>query len=179
MYTLNPSPGWEYGPIPLEVPIAVNFKYIHQSLATGSSNGIGLDLGVMVRMNLNDIFGSESAGHLSIGLSGRDITKTRIRWNTKRRETISPSVRMAMSYAQPIRSLNGLLVVATQGSIYNAETRHSGVEYWYRRMVAFRVGREDRFTAGVGVLLWRVMLDYAFLNQDLGGTHRISGAVSF
>lgn len=179
MYRLNPSPGWEYGPIPIEVPIAATFKYIHQSLGNGASNGIGLDLGAMMRMSLSDIFGAESAGHASVGISARDVTGTRIRWNTKRRETISPSVRLATSYTQPIRRLNGTLVVALQGSLYNAGARHSGAEYWYRNVVAFRIGSEDRFTMGMGMVLWRVMLDYAFLNQDLGGTHRVSGSFNF
>ena len=49
-------------------------------------------------------------------------------------------------------------------------------EYLLKKLLALRMGLDTgRFTAGVGVKLPKLNVDYAFLSHsDLGDTHRIS-----
>ncbi|MBM3262416.1 MAG: hypothetical protein FJY97_03185 [candidate division Zixibacteria bacterium] len=168
-----------YGSVPVEFPVAINVKYVRQSFGTASSNGMGMDLGIMAKIGLREATGSENAGHVSMGLSVRDITGTYIRssgWN----ETIKPGVRMGFSYTRPLPPLDGTLVVTEQHSLYNAETFQIGAEYWYRNAIAVRLGGYgERFTAGAGLLVGGLMVDYAFFDERLGETHRLGASVRF
>ncbi|MDW7682058.1 MAG: hypothetical protein SCK70_15960, partial [bacterium] len=53
---------------------------------------------------------------------------------------------------------------------------HLGLEYQFKKLIAFRLGADvGRFTAGAGIKLPNLDVDYAFLSHDeLGNTHRIS-----
>jgi hypothetical protein len=57
----------------------------------------------------------------------------------------------------------------------------AGVEYWYERTVALRVGVDaGNFTAGAGARVSRFGVDYAFVGHDeFDDSHRISGSVTF
>lgn len=168
-----------YGPVPIELPIAVNIKYLHQSIGNKSSNGFGMDIGMMLRLGLKNLVGSDHAGHLAMGLTVRDVTGTYIDWKNRNNETIKPGVRMGFSYTQPLRMLNSTLVVAEQHKLYNAETFSIGGEYWYNNLIAVRIGYGERFTTGAGLILGRIMLDYAFKQQTPEGTHRVSASLNF
>jgi hypothetical protein len=178
MYKFNPELAF-YGNLPIEVPIAFSIKYLRQSIGTGTAQGAGVDFGMMVRVGLKEATGSERAGHVALGLSIRDLTGTYIRWDNRQHESIKPGVRMGLSYTQPIRTLRGTLVIAEQHKLYNAETFLIGGEYWYYNVLAVRIGYGDRFTTGAGLILWRMMIDYAFVRQNPEGTHRVSASLNF
>ena len=50
----------------------------------------------------------------------------------------------------------------------------------FRDMIFLRGGADvNDFTAGAGLKLYMVRLDYAFVGYELGNTHRLSAAVGF
>ena len=58
---------------------------------------------------------------------------------------------------------------------------HAGLEFWYMNVIAVRIGSDvvGKFSAGAGIRLPQLNLDYAFMSHDhLGDTHRISLKVS-
>lgn len=168
-----------YGRVPIELPVAVNIKYLHQSIGNKTSNGFGIDVGMMLRLGLKNLVGSDHAGHLAMGLTVRDLTGTYVGWNNRSNETIKPGIRMGFSYTQPLRMWNSTLVISEQHKLYNAETFSIGGEYWYNKLIAVRIGYGERFTTGAGLIVGRIMLDYAFQKQTPEGTHRISASLDF
>lgn len=101
-----------FGSIPFEIPIAMNLKYLHQSLGTVVSNGLGLDFGLMARMGLEEATGYRNAGHLAMGLSVRDIVGTYVRSNIGSNQTIKRGIRMGFSYTRPITRFHGALILS-------------------------------------------------------------------
>lgn len=178
MYKFKPYP-LSYGPVPIELPIAVNVKYLRQAIGTKTSNGFGLDVGMMLRANLENLAGSRHAGHLAMGLTVRDVTGTYIGWSGRNNETIKPGVRMGFSYTQPLHMLNSTLVISEQHKLYNAETFSIGGEFWYNNLIALRVGYGERLATGAGLILGPIMVDYAFKRQNPEGTHRINASLNF
>lgn len=176
MYKFNPLLGEFSGTLPIEMPIALNFKYIRQSIGNDTSRGFGLDFGFLLKMGLKDAVGASGAGHLTMGITARDLIGTRIYSDTRSDETIKPGIRMGFSYTQPFRRFRSTLIIAEQHKIYNAETFRIGAEYWYRNALAIRVGHAEYFTTGAGIIIWQMMVDYAFLNQGNGGTHHVSAS---
>lgn len=178
MYAFDTLSGL-YGSFPIEIPIAVNVKYLHQSIGNGVSNGMGIDAGMMARIGLNEGMRVNEVKHLAMGLSIRDLTGTYVRAKG-RNETIKPSVRLGFSYTQSLSWLDGTLVVSEQQKLYNAERFLIGAEYWYRHAVAVRLGGYGRqFTTGCGLIVGSLMLDYAFVNQRSRDTHRLSASLRF
>lgn len=169
-----------FGSIPFEMPIAMNIKYLHQTVGTVVSNGVGLDFGLMARMGLEEATGYPNAGHLAMGLSVRDIVGTYVRSNIGSNKTIKPSIRMGFSYTRPIPWLNGTLILSEQHRLYRAENFLIGGEYWYRKVLAVRLGGYGkRFTTGGGVIIGPMILDYAYMDQNPKSTHRLGASFTF
>ena len=54
-----------------------------------------------------------------------------------------------------------------------------GLEWLYRRHLYLRCGiKETSYTAGIGVSFSMFQINYAFENQELGNTHRISADIN-
>lgn len=162
-----------------------NVKLIRQGLLSNTSFGMGLDLGFLFRPTPS----------LSLGARINDATTTRISWDTGTRETLKPSVNLGVSWTQNLVALNGTLTggVALASSYDNqgyasqfssgamAGDLQGGIEYWYGRTVAARVGSDaGNLTAGAGLRFRSLGADYAYLaHEELDATHRVSASVQF
>ncbi len=165
----------------------VNLKLIRQSLAgEGASFGVGADFGLRY----------QPTPRVAFGLRLADITTTQLYWDTGRRETVSPTLTVGAHTTRAFESLQGTLTLGMDAAfafeghgedVDQFETGDlsgnllPGMEYWFRRTVAFRLGSEGGdFTAGAGVRYKQIGADYAYLSHDeLGGTHRVSALVRF
>jgi len=123
-----------------------------------------------------------------------DITTTQITWDTGRHEVVAPTVTVGAHTTQELHALRGSVTVGVDAAFafedYPGEQFSSGsvsgnflpgMEYWFQKTVALRVGAEgDNFTAGAGVRYKQVGADYAYLSHDeLDSTHRVSLLVRF
>ncbi|MFH1277029.1 MAG: PorV/PorQ family protein [Candidatus Eisenbacteria bacterium] len=173
------------------IAVGGSAKILRKSVGDDSAIGLGFDVGALVR----------PWRRLSLGLNVQDATTTFLAWDTET-ETILPTVKFGLSYPFPIPSIGGRLTVAAdldarfEGRKYStaywlgsasADLR-LGLEYWYRNVLALRVGQErsleNDFSAGAGLRIPMsgvlLGLDYAFLeNSDLDDTHRVSGSLVF
>jgi len=162
------------------------FKMIRQSLLDdGSSFGLGADLGL--------IFSPGS--RTSFGLKLNDITTTQISWDTGHHETLAPTATIGFQTTRDIAALRGTLTVgmdmqtafedlgeADQWSSGSVSGNFlPGLEYWYNRALALRVGSNaGNFAAGAGLRfrlgpLERFGVDYAYLDHDeLDTTNRVT-----
>ncbi len=169
--------GWQYFVLPVEMPIGINFKIIRQSLFTNNASGVGMDLGWGLRFGMDDLMDNENLGKISFGAVVKDIWKTRLTWNTPTRasDVIEREWRIGVAYWQPLKNINSSLVFVYDYKQKYSNTHHVGVEYDYNQKLDLRVGLNDgNFSAGVGIRIWILNIDYAYIGHDLGNTHRIS-----
>jgi hypothetical protein len=178
-YKYNLGLGPFNGVLPIEMPVAINLKYIRQSIDSETSQGYGLDFGYMIKVGLKDAIGYENAGHITMGITARDLIGTRIHWDTRRDETIDPSFRMGFSITQSITPIQGTLIISEQHNLYNSESFRLGMEYWHHNLLAIRIGYGDHFTTGAGFIIRQLMFDYAFFNEGNGGTHYFSAGFNY
>jgi len=162
-------------------------------IADESATGIGVDVALLRR----DVF----ARGLDMGLKLQDITGTYIGWSTGTVDFVVPSVKLGLAYRRPVPSLNASFVVAGDGDFY-FEDRREASQFWVDQLSAdLHVGGEVRFqekvmirggydsgnpTAGAGLRIGMVGLDYAYLHFSAGeeddsfeSTHRVSAQLDF
>ncbi len=172
----NVDMGWQYFDIPIDFGYGVNFKMINTNLYDRSGSGLGLDAGVRLKMGLNNLFADDNFGYFGLGLGVFDIFDTSITWDTdsKQKDKIERMWRFGFSFMQPLNFMSSQLFL-----LYDVDTKyggnwHLGSEILYESMFAVRVGSNDgHFTAGAGVMYWKIKVDYAYQHYDLGNTHRV------
>jgi hypothetical protein len=181
-YKLNLDFGWQYFVLPIEIPLGVNIKFIRQSLFNQSASGLGLDLGGMFKFGLDDLFDDNRLGKFAFGYALKDLTKTKITWNTDSRQSsnIERSWSLGLSYFQPIPRIRGQLLLAYALEDRYEKVSHFGIEYVYYDRLAIRFGLDNQqFAAGIGMKVLFFNFDYAFKGHELGGSHRLSTSIRF
>jgi hypothetical protein len=168
--------GWSLFKIPVQLPIGVNFKIIRRSLDGRVASGVGLDGGFMLRFPFGGEAGQRNSGALSFGMNVRDVTNTRIAWDTQTNETIPRSLVSGISFEVPVNAISGNVVITV-----NRDSRYGdfliGGEYVYKNLLSLRLGLDaSDITAGAGIDLNFMHVDYAFLAQDLGNVNRVSAS---
>jgi len=115
-----------------------------------------------------------------------NLTRTRIRFGSGAKDVINPALALGMAYAHPLPSgkLTGTLDMRFGEDTSELENRqgfHVGLEYAFKKRVAFRVGmNESHLTLGVGLTMPRYAFQLAVLEHDqLDNTYRISASVFF
>jgi len=157
-----------------------NVKVVTKQVGDNSAWGLGFDVGLLYKLFRN----------MNIGVNLQDITTTLLAWDTGRKETITPTMKLGGAYFIDIPSIKSRVIPALDLDLRfeNRKTAsqfsagrfsfdsHFGVEYEFKRLVAVRLGSDiGHFTAGAGIRLPRLNIDYAFMSHDdLGDTHRIS-----
>ncbi len=158
-----------------------NVKFVHKGTGENSAWGVGFDVGAIWN----------PVDKLLTGVNFQDITTTILAWDTGTKELISPTLKAGLAYPLAVNVLASQLWFAIDTDIRFENRKFAsqanlgavsfdprlGMELTIRRVVALRLGRDDLgcFTAGAGIKLPRLDLDYAFLSHDqLESTHRIS-----
>ncbi|KAA3608458.1 MAG: hypothetical protein D8M58_19460 [Calditrichaeota bacterium] len=169
--------GWQYFEFPIDFGYGVNFKMINESLDQNNGSGVGIDLGVLLKMGLSNVFNDENYGDLMFGLNAQDIAETKITWDTasKRKDTIERNFKFGFAYMQPLNFMNSQLTMAFDLDSRYSGASHLGSELLYDSFLAIRMGsNESKLTIGAGVYLWKFRADYALQGHDLGDSHRVS-----
>lgn len=179
--------GWQYFRLPIEIPLGVTFKYVSQSFGgdrrvSFSGNGVGVDIGTLIKFKLGDFVGRQIFGDLVFGLTVKDLFNTTIAWNTdlRTRAAIPRSFLIHGSYKQPLEFLySSVILLITRDTKYEGLTS-LGLEYRFRDLLALRIGSYDRnLTLGAGIFLFRAFyIDYAYQSSELGAPHRIGLTVN-
>lgn len=172
--------GWLYHRVRIELPLGVNLKWIRQSIGEQSATGLGVDFGMMARLYLNDLFLSDKVGCLAFGLQIQDITRTSIRWSTRRQESAERNVKWGIAYECPLPLKDNLLRFALDRDSRRTGATHLGLEYQCFKRFNLRVGSDDgRFTGGAGFRIKSFEVDYAFLTHAFDSLHRLGCSLSF
>ncbi len=174
--------GWQYFVLPMQIPVGLNLKYIHQTLGEAIARGMGVDLGGQVRFGMDDLLDYEPLGDFAAGINLQNVGKTALTWDTPtdRRDHIPFNLKFGFSYSQPLTTAGTRAIIAYDRDTAYGGRNHFGMELAHRELVALRLGVEGKeMTVGAGLGIWRLVLDYAFVSYDLGNIHRVSGSVGF
>lgn len=148
------SPGFSSG---------FNIKYIHESAASLTGKGWGLDWGFQYR----------PSDFIWFGASVVDITGTDVKWGTGEVDTLPLMIRAGVLG----RFLDGKVNLAVDVDAVDSEPLqwHVGSEYWFNSVLAMRAGSDRRqFTFGMTYQQPRWSFDYAFMNHRMEDIHRFS-----
>jgi hypothetical protein len=172
--------GWLYHKVRIELPMGINLKWIHQSIGEESATGLGVDFGMMARLYLNDLFLSDRVGWLAFGLQIQDITRTSMRWSTRRQESAERNVKWGVAYECPLPMKNNLVRLALDRDSRDGGVGHLGLEFLGFRRFSLRIGSDGgRFTGGAGLRIKTFEVDYAFQSHSFDSLHRLGCALSF
>ena len=169
-----------------QLSLGANFRYVSidtilDGESLGPATGLGIDLGIYL----------EPISGLSFGIFGKDLTNTKVKFETTKREDIVAyrQFRLGASY-----QLTDSSIIACDLDDY----LHLGAEQWFGSLLALRGGiigslislntpnseetfREPiSFSLGGSLKYGSLQFDYAYLNSPtLSNTHRFSMAFGF
>ncbi len=161
----------------------VNVKLLHKGVGSNSAYGLGFDVGILIN----------PWKKLLAGVNLQDVTTTILAWDTRHHELISPTLKLGCAYPFEFALFGSKIMPAFDVDLRFENRRsaaqmnlgpvsfdtHLGLEYALFRIISLRVGTDTgHFTAGTGIRLPQLQLDYAFMSHDLGATHRLSLRVS-
>jgi hypothetical protein len=167
--------------IPIEFSLGASGKYVSQSLDDHAGTGQGFDVGTLMRVSLAPNAPEASVRFISLGFALQNLG-TKLTWDTEgdHLDEVTRNMRVGLAFSQGISALSSQVTLAAQLDDQYEQEFHYGGEYSFRDMVFLRGGADvDDFTAGAGLKLYMVRLDYAFVGYELGNTHRMSAAVTF
>lgn len=160
--------------------LGVNGKILSKKVGDNSAFGLGFDVGARCRYSSDLFFGARIS----------DVTTTFLGWDTGHNEFILPSISIGVVKLFSLERMEADLNLACD-IVLRGENRgeadqfdygrlsgeaHLGLEYVVQNTLALRAGLDrGYFTAGAGVRIEPVSVDYAFqAHQGLGESHRVS-----
>ena len=113
-----------------------------------------------------------------MGLSWLDASQTSIVWDTQTQDNIRRTFMFGLGYEQQFGKWGALNLFWTRFQKYKRENLF-GAEFAIRNL-SLRVGKNQAgLTAGAGVNLWKIKVDYAFVSSDLDNLNRVGCSISF
>jgi hypothetical protein len=174
--------GWMFHCVHLNWLWGVNIKWIRQAIGSNEASGLGFDIGGILQFPVNEFLDDKRLGLLLMGMNVRDMSHTQMEWNTSSRhlDVTPPEARWGLSYRQPINRSEGYWAVSYEQNHRWGTTHHWGFEYHGFRRLFLRTGLDDNhFTAGAGLELGILGIDYAFCNHEFSTLHRVSASLRF
>jgi hypothetical protein len=118
-------------------------------------------------------------GDLSLGLNIQDIG-TKVRWNTasQHEDDLPTNLKLGIAYSLTSGS-HSFTAALDRDTAYDGVTRF-GMEYCYRDTLALRTGvKPADLSAGFGIRKGAYAVDYAYLKQEIAGSHQLGASVRF
>jgi len=182
--------GWLFFPIPVDLYMGTNIKYIKRSI-TGlkaplkdkDGSGTGFDLSYLVKTDLATLFDVEGLGTIRFGMNFQDIAGTDITWgdtDNLHKDEILFNTKVGLAVEQPIKKLNSNLTVAYDVDYIYETVHHFGLDWDYSSKANLRLGYYDKnFAAGASVKVYGIYVDYAAITNPLGLTNRVGLRFNF
>lgn len=167
--------------LPVEFCVGASGKYLSQSLDDKTGTGQGVDLGALLRISLASQVEGASARFVSLGFQLQNLG-AKLTWDTQTdyQDQVVKNLRLGLAFTQGVTALSSAVTLAIELDDQYGQEFHYGGEYSFKDMVFLRGGADvGDFTAGAGVRMYMVRVDYAFVGYELGNTHRLSAAVNF
>jgi len=160
--------------IPFDMSLGIRIKGVSTNIAGTKGFGFTLDIGMST--TLPDLtIGPVSISDVAFGLIAVNL------FGALSYETEQENFGMDLSLGTSARFAD--IVSAALDLSLGGKGVHFGLEYSPVSTLAFRLGLIAKggisMTAGIGVAVQGIMIDYAYVSHTLGGTHRISLTIDF
>ena len=174
--------GWKFFEMPFDIYAGGNLKFIRRKLYENMGTGTGFDLSLLFATNLSYIFNQDYLGKIKYGINFMDLGDTDIKWDSRsdRVDQVLMNTKMGVAIEQPLRFLKSSLTLALDKDYVYEEEVHYGAEFNYDERVAVRGGYTDgNYSTGIGLNIYNLKIDYAFVTNNLGNTNRIGMSFIF
>ncbi len=174
--------GWLFFEVPMDYYFGGAIKYIKRDLYKFSATGTGFDISAMIKSDLAILTELDWLGEIRYGVNIQDIGGTKITWDTKSRwkDEIITNIKMGIAVVQPIPQINSNLAIDYDWDNMYKYRSHIGLEFQYKKNAFLRSGYSDRnYSIGAGIVYRNFNINYAFLTNVLGNTHRVGVRISF
>jgi hypothetical protein len=156
-----------------EVSLGLTYKNISKSLDNTNTSVSELDLGILY--NVSDRFG--------LGLTVQNLLQTKFVRGSGISDVIPLNIRFGTGLKFiDMKNYNMILVAdAEKNDSTDKPVMHGGIEMNFANMLAVRAGiYNNKLTAGFGITLNNIKIDYALLsNDELGESQRITAKMMF
>lgn len=170
--------GWSQYQLPIEFPIGLTARYLRATANGNSADGIAVDAGIMMRMNLKDMFFSDDYPRLSFSWALKNIGGTTLSWNTGHSDYFAYHYAVGIALTQPFPSLYGDMLLSYDYHSRDEGSSRIGAEWLFSKTYSLRLGIFDgALCCGAGVDLRFLVLDYAYqfsTQAMLGDIHRLN-----
>ncbi len=175
--------GWGFFKLPVDLHLGGNMKYIRRTIQDYTGTGTGFDLSMLIDTELSNWFDVKWFGDFAIGLNFQNLGNTAIIWDTvsKNKDEILLNTKLGFAYTQPLESLSSNIIITTDTD-FNSYDRiqRFGLEYQYDQILAGRIGYSNKnMSSGLTVSFFDLNIDYAFVTNVLGNSHRVGLRVYF
>jgi hypothetical protein len=154
-----------------QIHLGANLKFVSQSIRDDDGSGMGLDLGCLYQPLYN----------LTLGLMVQDLVEPKITL-LEDGETYAIPRRFRVGASYRLMDNRILLAAGVDKASERSAKLHFGTEFEPMKDLDLRFGYTTdtgEISAGVGVRVSAIQLDYGFGFLNLGSTHRISLTVDF
>ncbi len=168
--------GWLFFELPIDINFGGSIKYIKRDLEDHLGSGMGFDLALMFKTDLAVLMDIKGLGYISAAANFKDVGGTTITWDTAsdHEDEIMQSTKTGYAFTQPIPAWKSKFILAMDVDYEYKDIYHYGLEWEYAETLALRGGYYDEnFSSGVSLKFWNFALDYAFVTNVLGDTHRV------
>ncbi len=178
-FVINITPGLKLTKTWATVGIGGSLKMISQALDNNHSRGFGVDLGILFIMDAGSLVAHEGMGDLKLGLNIQDIG-TKVSWDTpgQYENTVPTNFKFGIAYSLT-SDRHSFTAALDRDTVYGGVVRF-GLEYWHKNTIALRIGiKPADFSAGFGVKKGAFAVDYAYVKQEIAGSHQLSASIRF
>jgi len=186
------------GKLKEKIDFGLTAKIIYRDIGTESGQGLTLDAGALYQFNSMIRFGlmitDVTSGFIRYGGGSTIETSDSTSFVTKSSsESIYPTFKPAIMFEKYHKNFSARLAASGDVKFENLKTAaqywmggvsldtHYGLEIGYKELVFGRAGSDiGRFTAGGGVDVKNITVDFAYLHDDaFDGTFRVSAGFRF
>lgn len=155
------------------VGLGASFKYVSHSLAGHDASGLGFDVGVHSRLDLD----GDVLRTWRTGVSASNLGMS-LKWDTEsdHEDDVPVTIRYGTSIDIAPWGLSTVLALDGESTLDARTELRAGLELWPHKALAVRTGYDDGdLTFGVGVRAGSVTIDYAYCPDvlDEGAAHRL------
>jgi len=152
------------------ISAGVNMGYVESTIGSISGTGWTLDAGALYRC-------SDS---LSLTALIKNLFATSLSWTNGTNETFARQYSVGAELEVELMNNPAVLELKMANQSFgDALEVSAGAEYVYNRFLSLRAGTNARYpvTLGLGLNLWNLTLDYAYLAQSYFSTQKISFSI--
>lgn len=150
-----------------KINLAMNVKYISHTLFDKQAKGFGVDIGTNYKYK---------NGLIAIVI--KDVGHTKIKWNTKNEDKRKMTTILGINYNW--KNITLATDIGYQG-YYNTYLENLfytlGAEYSIKNILFIRAGFNKYLTCGLGIIIKKITIDYAFQMHPLKNYHLFTASL--